>query len=578
MRLLNVDTLEFRDFPSDNIPPYLVTSHRWSTNEATYKDVLKRRNQESSGFKKIANFCAFAQQYSDIKWIWIDTCCINQNSSMEVSESINSMWEWYKKASHCVAYLRDVRPLSAGWDAVIYDFRRSEWFERGWTLQELLAPSCVVFLTQEWEVIGRRSPGCHDCPEDVRVLDTFITEVTGIPQHVLCGFESRRDNITTETKMAWAANRRTTKVEDVAYCLLGIFDVHMSMLYGEGERNARKRLEQEIVKGEREPEELQDGFAYQRSAQETHTEYQRYLANAQGHMDDVVMQGGDAPTPQTGDNAVPAEYLCPICDLLLYEPVTTTCGHTVCEPCIVTDEKVNIVIVPLDSEGRAGGESAMRNFEALQRCPVCDNLGWPGSLLALPDAPLAQTLRMGYTHLYTQRAAQVEESNEDTQTLTIHIGNWHELIKTHHHSWTFFVKPSRTDIIQEVHMQLHETFRNPHVVRTRPPYTLHGKGWGYFTIDVRVVLQTGFAWVVSDDDVEDGPDGATRAALKMEWTLDFASFGGRGAMGRCRVRVCKKRSRAHGDLRQQHLAHHGQTFSFPSISYNPAAANPLLPS
>lgn len=128
MRLLNIYTLEFREFHGDEIPPYLVTSHRWSNDEANYKDVLKKRNKESKGFQKIYGFCKFAIEWagkgqpigSKEGWIWIDTCCINQNSSAEVSESINSMWAWYLESKHCLAYLRDVRPLSAGWVGLLH--------------------------------------------------------------------------------------------------------------------------------------------------------------------------------------------------------------------------------------------------------------------------------------------------------------------------------------------------------------------------------------------------------------------------------------------------------------------------
>lgn len=122
MRLLNVHNQTFQDFHGDDIPPYVVTSHRWGVNEAMYKDILKRRNQQSKGYQKVLGFCAFASRLPEsdhgstasIQWLWMDTCCINQNSSAEVSESINSMWRWYSKAAHCIAYLRDVRPSSAG--------------------------------------------------------------------------------------------------------------------------------------------------------------------------------------------------------------------------------------------------------------------------------------------------------------------------------------------------------------------------------------------------------------------------------------------------------------------------------
>ena len=154
MRLLNIRSLQFQEFSSDDIPPYVITSHRWfPEGEPAYKDVLKAKNTGSRGYKKIEKFCEFVKNTKDSRWIgcdwiWIDTCCIDKRSSAEVSESINSMFAWYGNACVCLAYLADVRPLSAGEDAVLGDIRQSEWFRRGWTLQELLAPRCVVFLNQ----------------------------------------------------------------------------------------------------------------------------------------------------------------------------------------------------------------------------------------------------------------------------------------------------------------------------------------------------------------------------------------------------------------------------------------------
>ena len=140
------------------------------------------------------------------------------------------------------------------------------------------------------------------------------------------------------------------------------------------------------------------------------------------------------------------------------------------------------------------------------------------------------------------RIAMADENQENTQAVTIHVGNWHELRGPDQHYWTFFVRPSRTDIIKEVHIYLHETFPQPHVVCRRPPYTFHGQGWGYFTIDVSVVLKPGFTWISSN--AEDGPNGVPNASLSLEWTLDFSSYGGKGAMGRCRVKVRRERTGA----------------------------------
>jgi hypothetical protein len=534
MRLLNIHNMEFRDFHGENIPPYLVASHRWTSDEATYKDVLKRRNTETKGFNKIASFCRFAKRYNtnntadDVRWIWIDTCCIIQNSSAEVSESINSMWEWYTSSTHCIAYLRDVRPLSAGRDAVMFDFRQSEWFERGWTLQELLAPKCVVFLTQNYEVIGRKSPDQHVCTMAPHSLNRIISEVTGISRDNLCDFPSRRHTISQDTKMSWAANRRTTKVEDTSYCLLGIFDVHMPLIYGEGERHARKRLEKEIATVE------QDDFMEGRTL------------SVEKQSDSRSMLSGSLRDPldrNKSSEAVNAHDICPVCKLLLIEPVTTSCSHLLCESCMTTSDKINLTVVPLDSEGDVGGEAAQWNFQITQPCPCCEpghsstagEHGFTDTYFAKANIKLSQELRAKYPSEYVRREASLDATEDGTQMLTINVGNWHELVGPHRHKWTFFVKPSRTDIIEEIHIHLHESFQNPHVICKKPPYSFHGRGWGYFNIDVRVILKGGYSWMSKH--AEDGPDGMLQGSLKLQWMLDFESYNGRGAMGRCRVGV-----------------------------------------
>ena len=163
-------------------------------------------------------------------YIWIDTCCIDKSSSAELSEAINSMYKWYAKSEVCFAYLDDVN-CSEGMEAI----RKSRWFTRGWTLQELIAPLYIEFLDQRWQPVGKKSD-----------LSALLSEITTVPENVLeeplvlkfCSVARR---------MSWAAHRETTREEDIAYCLLGIFDVNMPLLYGEGAR-AFTRLQEEILK------------------------------------------------------------------------------------------------------------------------------------------------------------------------------------------------------------------------------------------------------------------------------------------------------------------------------------------
>lgn len=463
----------------------------------------------------------------------------------------------------------------------MHDFRRSEWFERGWTLQELLAPRCVVFVNRNWEVIGRKSAPNHYCTVSSFSLNQAISEVTSIPQDVLCGFESRRDSIGKAVKMAWAANRQTTKAEDVAYCLLGIFDVHMPLIYGEGEYNARKRLYQEIKKkadedrdndfqhpvpphssasqsngeGRTDAEILSRTLAEmnigqakddstsarRRSRQESEGSSTSSNIEIRTEPQEVIM--GDtgvsiAPSSHVGQpEDVHEDERCPNCKQLLFEPVTTSCKHSFCAACMShqTDDELALIWEPLGS-GNVQGDAAQENFGRPRSCPVCG-----AESLLYHNTALAQQLQSKYPRTFTQRSEKACSADEDSGIISISIGNWHELVKTDHHRWTFFVKPSRTDVIGEVHIHLHESFAQPHKVLKKPPYVLHCKGWGYFTVLVQLVLKPGYVWISKN--AEDGPDGTARASLKLQWTLDFGSHGGWGSMGRCRVKIQKENRR-----------------------------------
>ena len=266
IRLLNIHSLELQEFSGANTPEYVIASHRWEKDECTYKDVLRKRNTHKAGYKKVEAFCAFvrqshvtaaSQEGPDLRcdWAWIDTCCIDKTNSQEVQRSINSMFRWYSEAVCCYAYLSDVEPITEdgnGRHAARQSFYRSKWFTRGWTLQELLAPQTVVFLTSKWQVYGHKctqtrpgGPQLSRCPGAGDNLNASISEITTIPQVVLFDFASSK-KLSVEDRMAWAKRRDTTEREDMAYCLLGIFGVNMNLIYGEGRERARWRLEDQI--------------------------------------------------------------------------------------------------------------------------------------------------------------------------------------------------------------------------------------------------------------------------------------------------------------------------------------------
>lgn len=233
MRLLNTKSQDLEVFATNEEVRYAILSHTWRTQEVTLADLQEKRTG-LEGWDKIHRSCEVAARLG-FDYIWIDTCCIDKTSSAELSEAINSMFQWYEKAGACITYLDDV---SSADDATKdgSQFSQCRWFSRGWTLQELIAPPQVHFYSREWELIGTRTS-----------LQEAITKVSLIPA-VMLSQQQRLDDFSVAEKMSWAASRQTTRPEDMAYCLLGLFDINMPLLYGEGRVKAFKRLQEEIIK------------------------------------------------------------------------------------------------------------------------------------------------------------------------------------------------------------------------------------------------------------------------------------------------------------------------------------------
>ncbi|OHE92461.1 heterokaryon incompatibility protein [Colletotrichum orchidophilum] len=242
MRLINTRTLALTEFFGDEIPRYAIVSHTWGLDEVTFQDwedlCVARERQ---GFRKID--LARIQAIDDgLDYLWIDTCCINKESSAELSEAINSMFAWYECAVRCYAYLSDVEnwdcPDDTGDGEDSFNvLSQSLWFTRGWTLQELLAPREVLFFTRGWHLLGTR-----------KLLAGVIQRITNIDRKYLQPRSRKRlSDASVAERMSWLSCRKTTRKEDLAYCMLGIFDINMPLLYGEGAK-AFARLQEEILK------------------------------------------------------------------------------------------------------------------------------------------------------------------------------------------------------------------------------------------------------------------------------------------------------------------------------------------
>ncbi|KAI9162976.1 HET-domain-containing protein [Paramyrothecium foliicola] len=235
MRLINTITFQLTGpFIGGDVPPYAILSHTWNGNEPSLQamaDCLRRKDDER--FLKIRSCCAQALKDGYI-FLWVDTVCIDKTSSAELSEAINSMYDWYSSAGVCYAYLEDFS-LRKESTLLTSELAKCRWFTRGWTLQELIAPVKMVFFNQDWIEIGDRKQLAHT-----------IKSITGIEPHVLYGKSIHLFSVAE--RMSWASRRNTTRAEDQAYCLLGIFGINMPMLYGEGGPKAFFRLQQEILR------------------------------------------------------------------------------------------------------------------------------------------------------------------------------------------------------------------------------------------------------------------------------------------------------------------------------------------
>ncbi|KAI1204191.1 HET-domain-containing protein [Annulohypoxylon truncatum] len=269
MWLINCQSIDLEEFVKD-VPPYAILSHTWGNKEVTFTDMSNRdRASKEEGYQKIKATCRVALEH-DLKYAWVDTCCIDKSSSAELSEAINSMFAWYKNATVCFVWLCDFTCFSDETLAeAITSFESREaldakgggfygdppqqtvaeidlrnrvkkglgnckWFSRGWTLQELIAPSRINFYDKEWNYFGSKLE-----------LAPVLSWITGVDTGVLRG--RPLDEVLVGRRMSWASTRTTTRVEDIAYCLLGIFDINMPLLYGEGKK-AFIRLQEEIIR------------------------------------------------------------------------------------------------------------------------------------------------------------------------------------------------------------------------------------------------------------------------------------------------------------------------------------------
>ncbi|KAI9682556.1 MAG: hypothetical protein M1822_006854 [Bathelium mastoideum] len=246
MRLLerkSDGTFVLHEFHDENVPAYAILSHTWAIDnkeEVSFHDVEASLSNSKAGYKKL-QFCADQAASDGLRYFWVDTCCIDKRNNTELSKAITSMFRWYQRAARCYVYLSDVptqnsntgtRQPNHTWELA---FKKSRWFTRGWTLQELIAPTVVEFFSAEGERLGNKL-----------TLEEIIHDATRVPKKVLRG--GALSDFHSDEQMSWAAQRHTKEPEDEAYSMIGMFDISMPLLYGEGREKALKRLHEEVSK------------------------------------------------------------------------------------------------------------------------------------------------------------------------------------------------------------------------------------------------------------------------------------------------------------------------------------------
>jgi hypothetical protein len=217
MRLINTKSIEVERF-TGKVPPYAILSHRWEEEEVTLEDMNAGGNARGmKGSRKLRLSCAIAARQG-LEYIWIDTCCIDKTSSAELSENINSMFRYYTEAKVCYTYLSDVASVK------ISDTPKPEDLD-----------FCQsAFYNKEWDYLGTKAD-----------LKDAIRSRTKVPEKILLGGDLTDQPVSR--KMSWVSSRQTTVPEDIAYCLLGLFDVNIPLLYVEGQEKAFLRLQEAIL-------------------------------------------------------------------------------------------------------------------------------------------------------------------------------------------------------------------------------------------------------------------------------------------------------------------------------------------
>ena len=222
---------------------YVMLSHRWQPNEPTFQMVENTSMYglpASSANSKVQRFCELVRSL-DFRWAWSDTCCVNQLDKGVLQESLVAMFRWYRGSSLTVVHLLGVRSESQE----IGSLWKSIWNTRGWSYQEYIASVVVQFYTEDWKpYLGLDIFNHKESPTILSEMEQAMNLSTDELATLQPGLDKARE------KLYLASMRQTTREEDIAYCLFGIINVAIPVIYGEGNQAVGRLLEHILTRSD----------------------------------------------------------------------------------------------------------------------------------------------------------------------------------------------------------------------------------------------------------------------------------------------------------------------------------------
>lgn len=234
MWLINTSTLELHEF-SRSTPSYATFSYVTDENEASFEDLAQAQKDRCKDSIKIIERACDQARIAGYEWLWNHAACVDKRSCAAQSEAINSLPRIYRDCEHSIVYLEDLYHDQFEDEQIGERLAACRWIKNIWAIPQIVFPREVYFYSSDWSQIGTK-----------RSLLPHLSSIIGIDQPALEHWGCLED-YSIARRMSWASEMTAFRTEDLAYALLGLFDVGMPIIYGEGGK-AFLKLQEEIIR------------------------------------------------------------------------------------------------------------------------------------------------------------------------------------------------------------------------------------------------------------------------------------------------------------------------------------------